>query len=81
MHVVSLTESYVRVGKHLMLTVYAPMCMCAGKNMCIQHECVGKGCGGWLGLIIKMINENRLSPSTCERHVGAGPPVCDKVLP
>lgn len=43
MHVVSLTERCMHVGMHLMFSVYACMCMCASKNMCIQHVCVVKG--------------------------------------
>ena len=27
----------------VMFTLYAPMWMCTGKNMCIEHVCVGKG--------------------------------------
>lgn len=42
------------------------------------EKCVhGKGCGGWLGLIIKMINGNRAFWGLIERPVGACRPVKD----
>lgn len=43
-HVVTLAQRCVHVQKRLaQVSVYVPMCMCAGCNMCIQCGCVGKG--------------------------------------
>lgn len=49
-----------------------PIFICMQVNIRVQLVC-GKGCGGWLGLIIKMINDFFFFffLSTCEGPVGA----------